>query len=361
MVRLCAGLVAVLLVAGAGQAAADPATNLGTLPGGSGSEASAVNNAGVVVGRAFADGVTHAVRWDRQGRITDLGANAEAVRVNAYGEVAGTLLDYRHAARWDADGVLVDLGTLPGGEQSWAVSLNDQGVVVGNGYYAAPNGQFLHALRWDADGQVTDLGMATTSWSEAYAMNGSGVVVGVATTAAGTHSARWDEHGAMTVLDRLPGSTSSEAFGVSDAGTVVGQAQTGDGTHHAVRWDRKGRITDLGTLPGGSYSSAGSIGGGMIVGTSTLGPELYPTHAVRWNAGGISDLGVLPGTTDSYATRVNRWGTVIGRSGTYAAWWDRQGRIHQLDSAEFAYAAAINERNVAVGTAGGFAVLWRLG
>lgn len=361
MVRLCAGLVLVLLLGGTGVATAEsPVVDLGTLPGGSGSAASDVNKAGVVVGTAVgADGLTHAVRWDRRGVITDLGANAEAVRVNAYGEVAGTRAG--GAARWGADGTLVDLGTLPGGQQSWAVGINDDGVVAGNGYHAMPTGQILHALRWNEDGVLTDLGAASAGWSEAYGMNAAGVVVGVAATPDGpSHAARWSPTGELTFLEPLPGSTYSIAYTVSDAGVVVGQALTG-GTYHAVRWDRQGVVTDLGTLPGGSYSTAGSTSGGMVAGTSAIGAELYPTHAVRWDGDGITDLGVLPGAFDSSASRVNRRGTVIGRSGSFAVWWDRQGQIHQLAGPDWTYAAAINDRDVVVGTAGGFAALWRVG
>lgn len=373
-----AGIVAVSAL-GTGYAEAAPEVelvNLGTLPGGFVSQAHDVNEAGQVIGSSdAADGHTHVVRWDRHGTITDLGDVTDVggsldsfLRINAHGAAATTIVKYdngkRHAARWDGHGGGADLGTLPGGEESWANDINDEGVVVGRGDYPIPNGFLMHALRWEKDGTVTDLGVPD-SWSEAYAINNAGVAVGA--TALG--AARWDAQGTMTLLDRLPGGGFSEAYGINDAGVAVGHARAADGTDHAVTWDRRGRITDLGTLPGGRYSTASGITkNGWVAGASATTAELSPIHAARWDRQGrITDLTPLPGDTNSTTVDINRRGTVVGRSTgdfvLHAAWWDQQGRVTRLTGVagdESPEVRAVNDRDVAVGYSGRHAVLWRL-
>jgi probable HAF family extracellular repeat protein len=364
------------LVTGTGVAAATPSVafvNLGTLPGGFTSQAHDVNEAGQVIGWSDAADGTHVVRWDRHGTITDLGALTDVggtidslLRINGRGAAAVTIATgtgNRHAARWDGHGGSVDLGTLPGGEESWATDINDDGVVVGRGYFAIPNGLAMHALRWEKDGRITDLGTPDT-WSEAHAINNAGVIVG--TTAFG--AARWDAQGAMTMLDRLPGGGFSEANAVNETGVAIGYAAAADGTDHAVSWDQQGRVTDLGKLPGGRYSRAFSMSeNGFAAGIAAPTAEFSPIHAARWDRRGrLTDLAPLPGDTNSIAVDVNRRGTVVGRSSgssVHAAWWDRRGRVNQLIGVEgdpSPVVRAVNDRNVAVGYSGRYAVLWRL-
>jgi probable HAF family extracellular repeat protein len=124
------------------------------------------------------------------------------------------------------------------------------------------------------------------------------------------------------------------------------------------------RVTDLGTLPGASDSTAMGVNDrGDVVGQSGA-------HAVLWHNGRIVDLGTLGGSY-SAAVDVNARGDVVGYSqvadgaGDHAFIW-RRGRLIDLSPlAGFpsSYATAVNDRGdvvgFSVGDGGIRAVLWR--
>jgi uncharacterized membrane protein len=113
---------------------------------------------------------------------------------------------------------------------------------------------------------------------------------------------------------------------VSNTGEIVGQ--TGILIGRATSW-RNGVTTSLSDLGGGiAYYSSSAIGvndQGQIVGWSTTTPILpdcesdlsgCPMHAVLWaRSGSILDLGTLPGDSFSTASNINFLGQVIGTSG----------------------------------------------
>ena len=133
--------------------------DLGTLPGGHSSEATAVNGSDQVVGTAGTPVVEgeprgHAFSWTQAGGMVDLGTfgglYSFASAVNESGQVVGKAYTSSsptqiHAFSWTPAGGMVDLGTL-GGSFSGAVAVNDSGQVVG---YAETSSGHGHAMLWE--------------------------------------------------------------------------------------------------------------------------------------------------------------------------------------------------------------------
>jgi probable HAF family extracellular repeat protein len=107
--------------------------------GGGGSAAWAINDAGTVVGNAYAtNGELHAVKWlNGGGPAIDLNppnSSSQALAINEAGDIVGWAEQHGsagHAFLWKHDGTMLDLGTL-GGTSSQANAVNNYLVVVGS-------------------------------------------------------------------------------------------------------------------------------------------------------------------------------------------------------------------------------------
>ncbi len=114
----------------------------------------------------------------------------------------------------------------------------------------------------------------------------------------------------VTELPTLGGRT-SDAYAINDKGQAVGEAQTRQRSLHAVRWE-DGRVSDLGVPPGFFDSRARGINGkGDIVGSANH--EAYDENgqAVLWQNGHLRLLSVH-GAAQSTAVGVNDAGEVVG-------------------------------------------------
>ena len=370
-------------------AGAGIAVDLGTLTvsgcGGSTSSVGAVSDSGQVVGTSGClDGYYsphHAFSWTAGGGMVDLGTLAgdwksSATAVNNNGQVVGesdnVVSGDSHAFSWTAAGGMVDLGTLPGGNYSYAYAVNDSGQVVGSaGTASGP-----HAFSWTAAGGMVDLGVLGTNHFDvtAKAVNRGGEVVGDASydyPMSQTHAFSWTAAGGMVDLGTLPGGSDSYAYAVNGSGQVVGSADSDSQyTQHAFSWTALGGMVDLGTLPGGTYSDASAVNdSGQVVGSADIAGGV--THAFSWTAaGGMVDLGTLPGGSYSSAVAVNGSGLVVGSADiaggvTHAFSWTAAGGMVDLGTFAgdtFSNATAVNGRGDVVGGSWGFdsqhAVIW---
>jgi formylglycine-generating enzyme required for sulfatase activity/uncharacterized membrane protein len=296
-----------VVVVAAGHAHAQWIVHIGVLPGGTGSWATDVCDAGPTV-----------VGW------------------------CGTPSGER-AVRWTPTGPLQDLGVLPGGSFSFATAIShDGGTVVGHS--GTPSG--VRAFRWTEAGGLQGLGVLPFgTFSYALAVSGDGsVVVGYGNMPGGERAFRWTQAEGMQPLAPPSGFTRARATGVSADGTViVGWGRSDTGAVRAIRWS-----VESGTqAPGFAIVNGVSSDGRVMVGVD--GPGWPYAHATRWTQGVGWELldTVLPGGSYAEATSTSDDGlTVVGFgdsvSGDRAVIWDYTQGSSSLE-------AALSMRGIATG------------
>lgn len=182
-----------------------------------------------------------------------------------------------------------------------------------------------------------------------------------------------DESGlaqAVTVSRIIPGhdlgslggpGTPSQAADINNAGVVVGVSQNRDGLSRAFRWTRSGGMEDLGTLPGSPRSGATRIvDNGQILGWSEV--EEGAVVPVRWNAAGRIERLDIPPVPDAYFSNdvadFSQRGEVVGSAigdAMHGWYWSRAtGTVDlrdQVPSCTENFAYAINAHGTVTGAA----------
>ena len=198
------------------------------------SSTSAITDKGFITGLIYTPnprGVLYDLRTGTQTTLSTLGGSQSALKdVNNAGVAVGSShldADYTsHAFRYTEANGMEDLGTLGGwGSYSYPNAINARGVIVGLSSMTAAADEF-HAFQWE-DGVMSDLGTLGGRYTEAYDINRTGNVVGVAGTVTQQARAFVTIDGIMTDLNVLlpPGSgwELHYARAINDAGQIIGQ------------------------------------------------------------------------------------------------------------------------------------------
>jgi probable HAF family extracellular repeat protein len=339
-------VVAAVVAGAAGSAmSADSytATVIPPIAGGTGTNASGVNDAGMVVGQGD-DASGNVVPFVYEEGATSAlpllsgytGGNANSV--NTAGVIVGMCTvsgSPSRAVKWEkVAGVwtVTDLGTLDpaNGGLGVATRINDSGVIVGYSSWASVGG--YHATKWDG-ATKTDLGTLSytgnLAYSQALGISNMGWVTGYAYRVLGG-----PEHGlSIAPGGRAEDVTPQEQFGlaqwhnVNDSGTLVGYVEGRDtlGTNDftpALYVGGQGYtlIPFLGGLQGGyghDINNAGVAIGEMFLLNAVPEPNVFA--AFKYENGVTSDLNAittgLPGVMEE-AKDISETGLIVGTTYT---------------------------------------------
>lgn len=280
--------------------------------------------------------VAHAFEW-QHGQLHDLGAlpgnnNSAVFEVNGRGTGVGmsenggtdsfTGWPTVHATTFSG-GRVSDLGALPGGQESFAIAIDDRGQAAGMSSDGTPDpfsvfgwGTETRGFAW-RNGVMTDLGTLGGGDTVVNAQNGRGQITGSSYTNATPNAATgapttdpfvWHD-GHMRDLGTLGGT-----FGVgnwlNDEGEVVGQSDlAGDQVARPFLWNGQ-KMINLGDL-GGGFGFADYINERSDVAGASLAPD-GNFHGFRWHDGRMIDLPPVGAAPWAFANSINNGNQVVG-------------------------------------------------
>jgi probable HAF family extracellular repeat protein len=272
--------------------------SLGTLVGGSNSEAFAINGSGRVAGDSQADGDAHRPTLFTDNGVKDLGISVKSsdtlktgYGINAQGAIVG---------RYDTDGGsthgflfsanhVKDLGTLGGGN-SEALAVNSHGIIVGD---SETNDGSTRAFLFNGT-SMQDLGALSgfTKTTAARSINNRGQIVGESDSDTQkrafvyTNGQMFDLTQAAINLRQAGFSALDVADGINDHGWIVGFGTTFDGRLGAFLAIPVGVTEDPPGGPDAPVFNSGEVGGLVWIGGGWFcPPTLWPPpwgHHHRW-------------------------------------------------------------------------------
>ena len=193
-----------------------------------------INNNNQIVGQAGASINRRAVIWDASGGTTILGQdipgaglNSRAFAINDLGQATGVLKDpltgEARAFISDSTGITM-LGVLEDGTLSFGKAINNLGQVVGDAWYKTgivqnPNRAFV-----GDESALINLGTLGGVFSFGGDINDSGQVVGHSQWVDGTQTGFIGDTNGIIALGTLAGGVYSQAFAINNEGLIVGAA-----------------------------------------------------------------------------------------------------------------------------------------
>jgi probable HAF family extracellular repeat protein len=306
--------------------------------------------------------------------VTDIGTlggwYSYAVNLNDRGVVIGisaTATGGERAFVWIPDdasgtGTMHDLGTLPGWYHSAAYGINNHGDI--SGQVVNEEGTLALPVRWNrlpsGDYAIEALEHLGGHKGAGDAINNRGDVAGAdCPPGLKSHIMIWSKQGNRNLGDM--GGVAAIAYDINDPGQLaVNHYPTKDPLYSvAYLWSEQGGFRPIGDL-GGTGPQDGTFAYALnnhaeIAGFGSTPASVY--HAFLWSdGGGMEDLGTLGGR-DSYAYDINGGGEVVGESetanGLYHGFvWSRgQGMrdIGGLVEDGYSWAGATNGSGLIVG------------
>ena len=220
------------------------------------------------------------------------------------------LAQNQHAFVWNSATGMTDIGTL-GGNNSYALQINDSGEVAGWSYLA--DNVTYHAFTWTPSGGMVDLGTLGGCCSQANAINSAGNVAGDSIGSDGLqHPFFWSPATGMVSLGVFTGDQRNYAFGINNHNHVTGQVYYGE-VVHAFIWAPGATFTLIGQLPGALHSVGTAINNNdNIVGTGSLPTCCSFTSTIWTLAAGMHDTGLFPGGIYTANEAINDSQQVVG-------------------------------------------------
>lgn len=244
---------------------------------------------------------------------TGLGISPNGTYVSGYDFQNGT------GFVWTAAGgvqSLPNVSTVPPRNDAQVKAVNDFGVAVGVQSKTQPTNASPLPVMWsDGSGALLDL-PAASSAGRAYAINGSGAVVGTIESNASWYAATFSGTGATVLQQTTPsGDILRYAYGVADTGRIVGQAASiSDDTAIGFYLDpNAANAVVIGSLSGGgdpTLAKGISASGTAITGGSGSSAFIYDPSTATMTA-----IPVLSGWVYSVGDAVNDDGWVVGNGG----------------------------------------------
>jgi len=346
--------------------------NLGDPGGGSVAAAASINNIGWIAGDALQTGnanehaelwvgtpidlgtfggANSAVAWPNKNNRGQIAGIAETADMNSFNEAwscaqANFPTITNHVCFgfiWE-DGVMTALPPLPGGIDSYAAGINNNGQIAGwaeNGIHdptcnnTPPINQVLQfeAVVWGPNlGEMTQLSpLAPDPDSAATAINDEGQIVGISglcANAAGTtsaeHAVLWENEESVPIdLGNVDGGLAwNTPTAINNRGQIVGFGNQKGSPATAFNpiaffWDREHRIHQIDPLNGDANSWAWGINGhGVVVGQSFVLADFPFGRAFIYENGAVTDLNALVQAGSSLqlelANDINDAGEIVG-------------------------------------------------